>query len=131
MTAKNFFIFQSIINGIFGLGLLLVPQMMTDSFAVQKTEVTGLLGFVGRSYGTLLIGVAVMAFLMRNAQASKARYAYIFGTVVACALILFVHIQAILQGVENSSGWLTVVLVTIIGAWSALLISKENSQDLL
>lgn len=43
MTTRNFFIYQSIANLTFGIGLLLAPQMMVDAFGGQKTEITGTL----------------------------------------------------------------------------------------
>jgi hypothetical protein len=46
MTAKNFFLCQTILNISFGLGLLLTPQMLVDMYVVQKTDVTDMFDVV-------------------------------------------------------------------------------------
>jgi hypothetical protein len=130
MTAKNFFTFQGIMNMAFGLGLMLVPQMMVDTYGTTKSIVTDVFDIIARGYGTLLFGLGITAFLMRNAQPSLARYAYLAGTVIACILVTTIHIKAILDGTENSMAWLTVLITGSIGVWSGLLLSKEK-QDIL
>ena len=130
MTTKNFFIYQTLLNLGFGLGLLFVPQMMIDTYASQKTELTGTLDLIARGYGTGLIDLGICAYLMRNAKASLARYAFLVATCVTGVLVTIVHIRAILRGDENSLGWLTVLLLVIVTAWSAMLLSKEKTHGL-
>ena len=130
MTTKNFFTYQTLLNFGFGLGLFFFPQMMVDTYGGQKTDVGGTFEIVARGYGTALIGLGIAGFLMRNAGASLARYAFLVATCVSAVLVTMVHIRALLRGDENSLGWLTVVLLGIIVAWSGLLISKEDRKVL-
>jgi uncharacterized membrane protein len=130
MTAKNFFIYQTLLNLGFGLGLLFVPQMMLDTYGGQKVDVTGAFEIVARGYGTGLIGLGIAAYLMRNAKASLARYAFLVATCVTGVLVTIVHIRAILRGDENSLGWVTVLLLVIVIAWSGMLLSKEKTDVL-
>ena len=130
MTTKNFFTFQTLLNFGFGLGLFFFPQMMVDTYGGQKTDVGGTFEIVARGYGTALIGLGIAGFLMRNAGASLARYAFLVATCVSAVLVTTVHIRALLRGDENSLGWLTVVLLGIIVAWSGMLISKEDRKVL-
>ena len=58
------------------------------------------------------------------------RYAFLVATCVSAVLVTMVHIRALLRGDENSLGWITVVLLGIIVAWSGLLISKEDRKTL-
>lgn len=130
MTTKNFFTYQTLLNFGFGLGLFFFPQMMLDTYGGQKTDVGGTFEIVARGYGTALIGLGIAGFLMRNAGASLARYAFLVATCVSAVLVTGVHIRALLRGDENSLGWLTVVLLGIIVAWSGLLLSKEDRKVL-
>ena len=130
MTTKNFFTFQTLLNFGFGLGLFFFPQMMLDTYGGQKTDVGGTFEIVARGYGTALIGLGIAGFLMRNAGASLARYAFLVATCVSAVLVTGVHIRALLRGDENSLGWLTVVLLGIIVAWSGMLLSKEDRKVL-
>jgi hypothetical protein len=130
MTTRNFFIYQSIANLTFGIGLLLAPQMMVDAFGGQKTEITGTLEIVARGYGSLLMSLGIAAYLMRKAKFSLAMYAFLVASFVAAILVIIIHVRAILRGDENSLGWLTVLLIGIIAAWSGMLISKEKRATL-
>jgi hypothetical protein len=130
MKTKNFFIYQSIVNFAFGIGLLLAPQMMVDTYDEQKTELTAALELVAQGYGTGLLALAIAAFLMRNAKFSLAMYAFLVASFVSAILVIIIHVRAILRGDENSLGWLTVLLIGIIAAWSGLLISKEKRATL-
>jgi hypothetical protein len=130
MTAKNFFYCQALLNISFGLGLLLTPQMLMDMYSVQTSDVSGMLDVIARSYGTLLTSLGIMAFLMRDAKPSLARYVYLFGTAIAGFLATVVHLKAILQGVENNLSWLVVLSTSIIMVWSGYLVSKEDRKTL-
>jgi hypothetical protein len=130
MTTKNFFTYQTILNFGFGLGLFFFPQMMMDTYGGQKVDVTGAFEIVARGYGTGLIGLGIAAFLMRNASASLARYAFLVASCATGVLVILVHIRALLNGDENSLGWLTVLLLGVIVAWSGVLISKEDRKVL-
>ena len=130
MTAKNLFLYQTILNLSFGIGLLFVPQMMINMYGVQKVDISGSFDIVARGYGTALIGFGITAYLMRNAKASLARYAFLVATCVAGGLLTILHIRAILRGDENSLGWLIVLLLVIVTAWSGMLLSKEKTDVL-
>ena len=130
MTTRNFFIYQSILNLAFGIALLLAPQMMLDTYGGQKTDLTGTLEIVVRGYGTALMALGIAAYLMRKAKFSLAMYAFLVATFVSAILVIIIHIRAILRGDENSLGWLTVLLIVIIAAWSGMLISKEKRDTL-
>jgi hypothetical protein len=130
MSTKNFFIYQSIVNLAFGIGLLLAPQMMVDTYGEQKNELTAALELVARGYGTGLLALGIAAFLMRNAKFSLAMYAFLVASFVTAILVIIIHTRAILLGDENSLGWITVLLIVIIAAWSGLLISKVNRATL-
>ena len=130
MTTKNFFICQGIVSLAFGIPLLFASQMMVDMYAVQKTEVTGLLDLVARGYGALLIAVGVTYILIRDASPSIARRGFLQLPILGNTLATIVHVRAMLQGTENSMGWTTVLIIAALGVWSALLLSKEKDLNL-
>jgi hypothetical protein len=130
MTAKNFFLCQALLNTSFGLGLLFMPQMLVDMYGAQKSDVSGTFDLIARSYGTLLTSLGIMAFLMRDAKPSLARYVYLLGTSLAGLLVTVVHLKAIFQGVENNLAWIIVLSTSLIMFWSGLLVSKEDRKVL-
>lgn len=130
MTAKNYFIYQTLINLLFGIPLLLIPQMLTDMYGTPHTDTTGTVETLSRAYGTALIGFGICAFMLRNSQPSLSRYAFLFASFVSDLLVTGVHVRAIILGFENYTGWLTVLSLIILVAWSGLLLSKEKQQIL-
>ncbi len=130
MTTKNFFTYQALLNISFGLGLLFLPQMMVDMYLVQKGDMSAALDFLARSYGTALTGLGLMAYMIRDSQASLARYVFLLGTMVTGILVTCVHVRAIFQGVENNMAWGTVILLLIVTAWSGWLVSQEDPKTL-
>jgi hypothetical protein len=130
MTTKNFFLYETFINMAFGLGLILVPKALVDTYGNVLADTTGTVDTLARAYGAALIGLGVASYMMRNAKPSLARYSFIVACFVSSVLVGIVHVRAIILGFENSTGWFTVLLVAIAIAWSALLISKENKQSL-
>ncbi len=125
MTNKNFFTVQGLISLLFGVPLLLAPQLMLSTYS--QAESTGVLDTILRAYGTPLIGFGVLAFLLRNTEASQTKNAYLKATIVTNVLVSIVHIRAILQGLENNLGWTTVSITLGLAIWAGILISKEKN----
>jgi hypothetical protein len=100
----------------FGIPLLFFPQLMIDIYAVQKTEVTGILDLASRGYGSLLIALGIACFAIRNTQSVQVRRAFLLMLAISNPLTLIVHIRAIMQNTENSMGWGTVLCLGILTA---------------
>jgi hypothetical protein len=130
MTTKNFFIYQAILNGGFGLGLLLVPQAIMGMYLTQTDDLSPSLDFVLRAYGTALIGFGFLSFMFRNTSPSYARYITFQCTALVGTLATLVHLRAILQGVENNQAWGGVVMTALVTVWAAWLLSKEDKAVL-
>jgi hypothetical protein len=128
MTARNFFIYQAILSLGFGIPLLLVPQMLTDMYGTPHTDTTGTVETLSRGYGTLLIALGILSYMMRNVKASSAKYAFFVSVFIGNLLVTIVHIRAIIIGFENSAGWSTALLTAIAAAWAGLLMIKEKEQ---
>jgi len=69
--------------GIFGLGWLIVPDMLGRYWAMAPGDN---LNYMGHRYGALLIGLALTVWLGRNAPNTQARRALMIGAFVSLAL---------------------------------------------
>jgi hypothetical protein len=69
--------------GIFGLGWLIVPDMLGRYWAMAPGDN---LNYMGHRYGAVLIGLAVTVWLGRNAPNTQARRALMIGAFVSLAL---------------------------------------------
>jgi hypothetical protein len=128
MTAKNFFIYQAILSLGFGIPLLLVPLMLTSVYVASLPDTTGTVETLSRGYGTLLIALGILSYMMRNVKAPSARYAFFVSVFIGNLLVTIVHIRAIIIGFENSAGWSTALLTAIAAVWAGLLMTKEKEQ---
>ena len=130
MTAKNFFYYVIIIDLMFGLGLLIAPQMVVDMYAAQKGIMLGTFDVLARGYGTLLTTLGIGAYWARNAGPSVGRQALFIIGMVSGILASILHIWAIQSGVENSMAWSIVFFTAIAAVWAGLLLSKEKDLNL-
>lgn len=72
---KYFFIVNSILALIFGLGFLFIPDFLMPLFGFSVAG-DGPLGF--RFFGALVLGISILTFAVRNEDPSQARRAIIF-----------------------------------------------------
>jgi hypothetical protein len=130
MTVKNLFIFSSVVALAFGLPLLFAPQAIIDMYAIDKSALSGIDVHVSRSFGGLLTAFSIAGFMSYNAEPSYGRRGLLIITVVNAGISTILNILAIMNGVQNSLAWLTVVAVAVIAVWAGLLLSKEKVADL-
>ena len=130
MTTKNLFIVSSLVALAFGVPLLFAPQAIIDVYSADKSTLTSIATHVCRVYGGMLIAFAIGGLMAQNAEASLARRSLIIVTVINAGLSMILNALAVVNGVENNLGWLTVLTLVVITAWSGLLLSKENVASL-
>ena len=98
------------VAAVFCVGLLLVPAFWIVLYgATADTQAVLLLRLVGALYG----GLAVMAWVGRNAEPSKARAAMVLGLGVLNSLAAAVAVLVALSGVYNQFAWGPVTTFTL------------------
>lgn len=85
MKLKTLLIMASAYLLIAGLGFTLVPKIFGTG-AVPADPSPALITYL-RVFGSPLLGIAVLDWMVRNEQASKARNAIILGNIVGFSLI--------------------------------------------
>ena len=128
MTFKNVFIFSSIVALAYGLPLLFAPQGIIDMYSVEKTNLSGMVTLVSRTYGGLLIAFGIGGFMAINAGPSIARRSLIAVTTINTSISAILNLLAINNGVENSTAWVTVIVVAAIAVLSGMLLTKEKIE---
>lgn len=127
MSTRLFIIVQSVICFLFGSVLLLAPQFMLSAFSDTTVSSTGILDFVLRAYGTPLLGISILAFIIRDSEDALTRRGFVLGTSVTALLITSLHIWAISTGLENSTAWGTVAITGLSAVWGfAILLGKKG-----
>jgi hypothetical protein len=107
-----------------GLGMLLVPQTLIVSGSAG-TPTAAL--FALRGYGGLLLGVAVINWIARNADASKSKDAIFLGNTVAYALSAIVFLVDVLSG-GVALVWVYVIISTLFTI-AFLVVGRANRSS--
>jgi len=111
MKLKYLFIFNAIATIIFGIGSVLIPQTLVTLFGSTLNPAGVLMMQYG---GVWLIGLGLLAWLVRNAAESEARKAVILAFMVCYGIAFIVALLAQLNAVLNAFGWGTVGLNMVL-----------------
>lgn len=130
MTLRNLFIFNTVINVLFGIPLLFVPKLLVDMYVVDAAQATPATFIISRAYGSLILALGIALWSARNAQASLGRRAILQLVVVANAIVAVVYSYAVLAGVYNTMGWSIVAINVVLAAWGGSLLVKEMGLEL-
>lgn len=111
MKLKYLFIFNAVATIIFGIGSVVIPQTLVTLFGSTLNPAGVLMMQYG---GVWLIGLGLLAWLVRNAAESEARKAVILAFMVCYGIAFIVALLAQLNAVLNAFGWGTVGLNLVL-----------------
>ena len=87
---------------LLGVGWLFFPQAVLASWNVQPDDAVV---YIGRRYGGLLFGYAVILWLSRACEPSTARSAILAGGAVATSLMTVISLVGVLSRVVGPAAW--------------------------
>lgn len=126
MNTKNLFTAVAVVCFLFGIALTFMPDYIGNEYLTDPTMMNPVTRMLGQCYGTTLIAIAVSLGYSRDAAPSVARKGLTFFILISNAALVIIHTMLIMNGVEKTTAWLTVVISVVFVAWSGLLLSKEN-----
>jgi hypothetical protein len=106
MQAKFILTISAIYLGLVGLALLLVPAY---AFLGLASDVSSLIIAQLRAFSDVFIGIAVLNWLARNAEASKARDAIFIGNSVGFTMSVILGVNVSLNSTQEIS-WIFTIL---------------------
>ncbi|MHA2092736.1 MAG: hypothetical protein ACW98K_17970 [Candidatus Kariarchaeaceae archaeon] len=114
MKLSHVFIFNTIAALGYSIGLLVVPSTVMTLHGVSLDQSAQLMA---RYFGVALLGIGLITWLGRNADASQARDAITLGLPVSYIAGFVLSLYSTISGQMNALGWLPVVvyLLLIIG----------------
>ncbi len=112
MSLKNLFLVKAILSLIFGLSFIFFSSLSMDFFGVMEMRAAGV--FMGRLLGSALIGMAVIAWFAQSLDAGDGRSAIVNGFIVTDVLGFILTLMAVLGGVINAIGWVSVFFYLIL-----------------
>jgi hypothetical protein len=122
MKPKLLLTLAAIYGGLGGIGQLLIP---TQNYYLDANTSSLSINLL-RSTTSLLIGLAVVYWLARNAEASKGRDAIFIGSSVGFGLnTIFLVLAAFSPGVMVGAIW-TVVVINLLFAIAFFVVGRAN-----
>lgn len=122
MNLRLWCIVSTVVAGVFGLALVVVPEAVLTTYGVPTDA--GLL-YVGQQLGACFLGVAVLTWFTKDSPASEARTAVFRGLFVLNGVAFAVSLLAQLKGVMNAVGWSAVAIYLLLGlGWTYFLRAK-------
>jgi hypothetical protein len=113
MKLKTFLGISAVILGLFGLSMIFNSANMAKGFGLDLNDLSVVLF---RDLGSTLIGVAVINWMARGIQDTKALKAIVLGNLVIQVLGVIVNVADITQGYMGSGGWVGVLLHVVLAA---------------
>ena len=119
MNMRNLTVVSAVVAGLFGLAALLVPAPFLAVFGVELPE-AGLV--VTRLFGAHVFAIAVLDWFarddLRGGGRPGAERGIVLVNVLSPTLSIILVVGAILGGIVNEFGWVTVAILAVIGiAW--------------
>ena len=122
MNSKIVLTATAVLIGFFGAAWLVVPAVLGNFWAVAPGDN---FTYMGHRDGALLLGLAVTAWLARNAPNTQARRALMIGSLVALALLTGLSAYGALALGLNTWGPVVAESLFVVGFVWVLFIKPE------
>ncbi|MBC8504042.1 MAG: hypothetical protein ISR58_21345 [Anaerolineales bacterium] len=124
MIVRKLLILNALLVALVSLSALISPTFFLEAYGFEITKYTVNLM---RAFGAIIVGYAVINWLMRNEQASKARQSLLIGAGVSYVTFAIVNIinNITLPGANAIIGWVYFGLNTILGVAFLVLGFRE------
>ncbi|MFO7583402.1 MAG: hypothetical protein R6W69_01635 [Anaerolineales bacterium] len=119
MKLKIIFIIAAVYLALIGIGHLFAPVAMSAG-VIPADASPGVVAFL-RHYSALFIAIAVMNWMVRNAEPSPARNAIVLANIILFALSAILDVAAVLSG-AGTSGLVPASMNLVVAAlfiWAA------------
>lgn len=124
MNLKTLFVIASVYLTIAGLGFILLPESFGIG-AVPANASPALITYL-RVFGSPLLGIAVLDWMARNEQPSRARNAIVMGNLAGFSVIAALDIWGLLH--ESRPATRIFVIIHLFFAVSFLLMGRRNRK---
>jgi hypothetical protein len=125
MTIRMFFTILAVPSFLFGIGFLLAPGLVLDSYGVQHSPELKLLG---RLFGGVLLTLGVIHWLARDFIEEAAVRAALAGTVIGSCVNMVVALKGTLFGATNALGWSTALIYFFAAVGSVYFLRARTAQ---
>ncbi|MCA0233081.1 MAG: hypothetical protein LCH91_21620 [Bacteroidetes bacterium] len=127
MNLKTLFTVNAIVNFLFSIPMLIVPQFICEIYSSGDVLLNEGTYSIIRHYGGLIFGLGIAFSLLRNVPYSNAIKSLMIGAIVANVLLAITHAISILKGIDNAQAWGIVAIGVVLPIWMILVIQKNET----
>jgi len=125
MNFQTLMIATAVATICFGVGFILSPAFLGSLYGLSTTSISE---FALRMYATVLIGIGILAWLIRLSQDRDVQKTVLIAFFVIDFGGFLVAFIAKLAGMMNALGWsLVVLLLLFTAAYAYLLFNQRNA----
>lgn len=111
MKLKTLMIINTIVAIVFGILFVIVPVQTYSCYNITADEH---LIYMGRLFGSALVGFGILTWMARNATDSDARKAILYALFTADCIGFVVALIGQINNVVNALGWSTVAIYLLL-----------------
>ena len=123
---NTLFLVYLIVEAIFGIGFLFVPDLVMGPMGVTLDETSTSLA---RMFGSLLISIPVLVFFARKSSSTEFKRGVmycVFIYLLASAVVLLI---TQIKGLMNAMGWSIVILHLVFMLWFSYYLLTPGKRD--
>jgi len=114
-----------IVEAIFGIGFLFVPDLMTSPMGVTLDETSTTFA---RLFGTLIISIPVLLFFVRKSVSTEFRSGVVYSIFSYLLLSTIFLLITQLKGLMNPLGWGIVILHFVFMLWFGYYLINQGKM---
>jgi hypothetical protein len=123
---NTLFLVYLIVEAIFGIGFLFVPDLVMNPMGVTLDETSATLA---RMFGSLLTGIPVLVFLARKSSSTEFRRGVMYCAFIYLLASTIVLLISQLKGLMNAMGWGIVILHLVFMLWFGYYLLNQGKKE--
>ena len=123
---NTLFLIYLVVEAIFGIGFLFVPDLVMDPLGVTLDETSTTLA---RMFGSLLISVPVLVFFARKSSSEEFKRGVIYCAFTYLFASTVVLLITQIKGLMNAMGWGIVILHLVFTLWFGYYLINQGKSE--
>ena len=123
---NTLFLVYLIVEAIFGIGFLFVPELMMGPMGVTLDETSTTFA---RLFGSLLISIPVLLFFARKSANTDFKRGVVYSIFIYLLASTIILLLTQLKGLMNTMGWSIVILHLVFMLWFGYYLIKPEKRD--
>ena len=123
---KTLFLVSLIVEAIFGIGFIFIPDFVMDPMGVTLDETSRTFA---RLFGTAIISLPVLLFFARKSANTEFKLGAVYCIFTYMLLSTIILLITQIKGLMNSMGWGIVILHFVFMLWFGYYLINQKKRE--